>query len=87
MFLKYFQYRDEVSKISSNDSAVFQYLPGFNSIKSTLYKIRASVIPKLPKTISDIKIDGQWSKTENGENFLLCDDGIGQNRIIVSLFF
>ena len=44
--------------------------PQFTTIQAGLYKKRFNGFPKL-KSIEDIKIEGEWAKTENKEDFLV----------------
>ncbi|XP_060064855.1 N(4)-(Beta-N-acetylglucosaminyl)-L-asparaginase-like [Ylistrum balloti] len=63
---------------------MIQKIPTFNSCKSSLYRSRSKVMPKLPATQGDIDLQGRWKETSSGSRFLLCDDtnAIGE-RIIV----
>ena len=47
-------------------------LPSFTSLKSSLYGNQHSRQPPLPKTRDEIRVEGDWTKTLTGENFLLC---------------
>ena len=51
-------------------------LPSFMSLKSSLYCNQCSRLPPLLKMRDEIRVEGDWTKTLNDENFLLCDDGI-----------
>jgi len=57
-------------------------LPQYSSVRSTLYEYRKKVLPKLPKSVSELEIGGDWSKTLDGENFLLYETGL-KNKILV----
>ena len=57
-------------------------LPSFMSLKSSLYRNRHSRLPPLLKTRDEIRVEGDWTKTLTGENFLLCDDG-DSNKILI----
>ena len=46
-------------------------LPSFTSLKSSLYGNQHSRQPPLPKTRDEIRVEGDWTKTLTGENFLL----------------
>ena len=43
-------------------------------------------MPKLPDTINSITLPDEWSETLDGRNFVIADDGFGDDRIIVSVF-
>ena len=70
-------FQEEQSKfIKSKDgnldlNEVASNFPQFSQIQSTLYKNRLNCFPKLPTKIEDIKIEGEWSKTVNKEDFLV----------------
>lgn len=76
-------FREETSK-EIFAAEVHELLPSLKSIRRNLYKIRSSILPPLPQSVAEVRIDGQWSKTVDGRNFLLSDSGTGNDRIIVS---
>lgn len=43
----------------------------FDEMKNSLYKTRNVSYPSAPRTIDDVIIEGIWSKTLNGEPFVL----------------
>ena len=57
-------------------------LPSFMSLKSSLYHNRHSRLPPLPKMRDEIRVEGDWTKTLTGKNFLLRDDG-DSNKILI----
>lgn len=57
-------------------------LPTFDSAKSALYRERNRQRPLLPRAQADVQLDGPWTETTTGEQFLLVDDGV-QERILV----
>ncbi|XP_060081931.1 uncharacterized protein LOC132561218 [Ylistrum balloti] len=80
-------YEGELRKLRDEEwdedcKAVVQRLPTFNTAKSSLYRARRKETPALPKTLSDIRLEGKWTETSTGDRFLLFDDGDQQNRII-----
>ena len=62
--------------------ALVEKLPTFYETKSSLYRHRSKLHPKLPKSLSDVNIDGQWTLTSTGDRFLLADDGT-EERILI----
>lgn len=79
-------YEEVVSKLRSDGwnnatEEMVKQLPTFQSRKKMLYNARLSQTPRLPKTIQDVTLEGKWTKTTTGEEFLLIDDG-DQSRII-----
>lgn len=78
---------EELNQLRDNEwddssKAVVQHLPTFYSAKSSLYRARRKQTPPLPKTMTDINLKGRWTETSTGEQFLLFDDGEGNNRIL-----
>lgn len=45
-------------------------IPRFESIRSTLNRTRALVVPPIPANIADVDIPGEWGETWRGEAFL-----------------
>ncbi|KAG8200883.1 hypothetical protein JTE90_020523 [Oedothorax gibbosus] len=75
-------YKETLSSIHAS-SEVLSQIPTFSGIKNYMYKVRASVRPPLPKTMEELQLDGIWSKTTDGSDFLMVDEGIGDNRIMI----
>ena len=46
----------------------------FNSAKSSLYRSRRKQTPPLPRSMTDIALEGRWTQRATGDNFLLFDD-------------
>ncbi|XP_062591979.1 uncharacterized protein LOC134253475 [Saccostrea cucullata] len=69
-------------KWDDTSKEVIENLPTFNTAKSTLYRARRKQTPPLPKTLTDIKLEGKWTETETGQQFLLLDDTFLNTRII-----
>jgi len=46
-------------------------LTGYESVRSILNGERLAYLPKLPKTLDDVKIEGEWAETCDGETFLM----------------
>ncbi len=61
---------------------VVKRLPTFYTAKSSLYRQRAKLVPILPKNRQDIHLEGKWTQTTTGEQFLLVDDGDEQRVLI-----
>jgi len=82
-------YDEELNKLRDKDCddhvvSVIQRIPTFESVKASLYRSRAKVIPNLPKTQDNIDLRDQWTETLAGDKFLQCDDtDIHGNRILV----
>lgn len=56
--------------------------PTFYACKSTLYRQRGKEIPKLPISPQNIVLEGKWTRTNAGDNFLVADDG-EDSRIVI----
>ena len=48
-----------------------QMTPMFHEIKNSFYQTRNTSYPPAPRTIDDVNIEGIWSKTLNGKEFIL----------------
>jgi hypothetical protein len=59
-------------------------LPTFNSAKSSLYKSRRKKTPPLPRSMTDIALEGKWTQTATGGSFLLFEDNQPTRRIIAT---
>ena len=57
-------------------------LPSFMSLKSSLYCNQRSRLPPMLKMRDEIRVEGDWTKTLTGKNFLLRDDG-DSNKILI----
>ena len=40
-------------------------------IRKSISRKRAEILPKSPKTLEDVKIEGAWRKTKQGKEFVL----------------
>ena len=49
-------------------------LPTYNNMRTILQRHRSSVRPNLPSSLQDIILEGVWTQTKKGEDFLLFDD-------------
>ena len=65
-------YRDALQTVNQDGErdAVAAQLPTFSSVKSSLYRSRQKKFPTLPRRREDINLDGEWSQTQTGENFV-----------------
>jgi len=71
-------YREELNRQNPDNIA---NMPSFTSVSSALYRHRRHAIPNLPETRADVKLEGPWTETSDGQPFLLFDDG-EDNKII-----
>ena len=78
----YQQQPAEVSAIQ-NINQVAAKLPTLYSMESSLYRIRRNRLPQLPKSKDEIHFEGEWTKTYAGEQFLMIEDGEGDDKIII----
>ena len=46
-------------------------VPAFESVRSTIRRARSMVVPEIPASINDVRIEGTWTETWNRDNFLL----------------
>lgn len=76
----YDKVRNDIKNVSKEAAALF---PLLSSLKTSAYKARKQALPLAPKNLNDLKITGTWALTETGANFLLFDETINGERIIV----
>ncbi|OWF53655.1 hypothetical protein KP79_PYT25464 [Mizuhopecten yessoensis] len=78
---------EELNQLRDNDwddtsKVVVQRLPIFYTVESSLYRACRKQTPPLPKTLTDITLDGRWTETSTSKPYLLFDDGKQNNRMI-----
>ena len=56
-------------------------LPTFSNVRTSLQRSRATIRPKLPACLSELTIEGEWTLTCSGQQFLQIDDG-REDRIV-----
>lgn len=71
---------DSVLSDLSNDIAAV--VPTFRQVKTSLYNIRKTQIPKLPKSRGDIILPDSWETLKDGRQFLIINDGF-DDKILV----
>ena len=59
-----------------------EQLPTFPSLKSSLYRQREDLIPRLPTFLLDIDLQDEWTQTTADDRYLLINDGT-YDRILV----
>ena len=64
-------YREQLISLYTTSPQITPFTPMFHEIKNSLYKTRNTSYPPAPCTIDDVNIEGIWSKTLNGEQFIL----------------
>lgn len=55
--------------LSQNE--VYNSIPTLNSVRSSSYRKKMKLIPKLPNKLRDLIINGEWRCTNDGRDFLL----------------
>ena len=63
-------YREQLISLYTTSPQITPFTPMFHEIKNSLYKARNTSYPPAPRTFDDINIEGVWSKTLNGEQFV-----------------
>jgi len=60
-------------------------MPSVHHLKHTIGRVRTrnQCAPPIPKTVSDLKIADEYTKTMKGEQFLIFDSGASQDRILI----
>ena len=59
-----------------------EYIPTFNSLRSRLGRVRASLLPPIPQIIDDVVVEDEWAETWRGDQFL----SLLYNEIGISIF-
>lgn len=80
-------YKQEIAKPRTpewNDDTqrMVEQLPTFPSLKSSLYRQREDLIPRLPTFLLDIDLQDEWTQTTADDRYLLINDGT-YDRILV----
>lgn len=75
----------EEAALTAKTKEVASCLPSLEISEKNMYRARSSVRPPLPLNKSDINLTDLWRKTKNGDDFLLVDDGEGENRMLVCI--
>ncbi|KAK6195696.1 hypothetical protein SNE40_001068 [Patella caerulea] len=61
-----------IKKVRRGDSR--EFIPDFLKIRPILARARRQILPSIPKTTTDVVIEGQWTKTWSNYDFLLDHD-------------
>ena len=64
-------YRDSLCQAVENQSAAS--FPPFESLSSTLYRLRRESFPSCAGLANDLRVEDQFTRTRTGERFLLID--------------
>ena len=60
---------DEKLQSSSSEN-----IPNYSKIRSSMSRTRTKALPPIPESFQNLEIEGDWSKSFKGENFLLHFD-------------
>jgi len=67
-------YEDEISNLRRNAEVVpdglLSQIPPFRAVKTILYRQRHKTLPRLPKNVQEIDLQGEWRLTDAGDIFL-----------------
>nr|XP_042894791.1 uncharacterized protein LOC122268734 [Parasteatoda tepidariorum] len=74
-------YNNEIGKEATSVENAAN-IPSYNTIKNRLYKARHEMRPVLPKAIEELLLTEEWCRIKEN-NFLLVDDGSGDERFLV----
>ena len=58
-------------------------MPTLDQIRTSLYDSRRERLPTLPQIRGDISFTGEWTKTSSGDQFLIADDGYGNDKLFI----
>jgi hypothetical protein len=64
-------YREQIIALHTTSPQITPFTPMFHEMKTSLYNARNASYPPVPRNVDDVKIEGIWSKTLNGELFVL----------------
>ncbi|XP_046545931.1 uncharacterized protein LOC124256049 [Haliotis rubra] len=65
-------YNNELDLLDEDDAAT---APTYSNIQAALYRHRAKSIPPLPESRAGVTLEGIWTQTDDGREFLCVDDG------------
>ena len=70
-------YQEELQQIATHPrrDEIAAAMPPLEQIKSSLYAHRRMRLPPLPSSRANICLEGEWTKTASGDDFLIADDG------------
>ncbi|RWS24035.1 uncharacterized protein B4U80_10646 [Leptotrombidium deliense] len=74
--------RNEVDAATDRDEAIAQ-MPPFKQIGRTMYRALEDILPKEPKSRSEIKFEGVWLQTVNNQQFVAINDGMADKIIVL----
>ncbi|CAF4423633.1 unnamed protein product [Rotaria sp. Silwood2] len=63
-------YKEELISLYTTAPQITPFTSMFHEIKTSLYKARNTSYPPAPRTFDDVNVEGVWSKTLNGEQFV-----------------
>lgn len=70
--------RRAYNAVVASDSGDSDEMPNFAGIRSRAKRVRAELMPPIPRNITDVEITGEWTKTWKSRQFLShIDNGIG----------
>jgi hypothetical protein len=75
-------YAETYGNINVADEREIDHLPSMNAIKSSLYRSRAKRLPGVPHTRAEVNLEGEWTQTIDGRDYVLANDGIDDRLII-----
>ncbi len=75
-------YAETFANVDLNDERNMDNMPSFKTLKYSLYLSRSKRIPRIPHTREDVHLDGEWTETLDGRNFVLVNDGDAERMII-----
>ncbi|KAL5010473.1 hypothetical protein ScPMuIL_012778 [Solemya velum] len=82
-------YEEELVKLRNrewNDDTqqLIQQIPTFLSCKDQFNNQRLKTLPALPTSLADLQLQGEWTETTTGQQFLLADDNTNGRILLFS---
>lgn len=68
-------YRQAFQEVDLNNEEIMDEMPSFSKYKSSMYRARSSRLPPLPHTRAEVELNGEWTQTKDGRNFIISNDG------------
>ena len=70
------------ANVNLDDERQVDHLPSMKSMKSSLYRSRVSRLPRIPHTCAEVDLMGEGTRTTDGRDFILANDGVDDRLVI-----
>ena len=70
--------RRQYDKVVAEDSSNSDETPLFSNVRSRCKRFRSALLPRIPRSIQNVVMPGEWKRTRKGQTFLrVLDNNIG----------